>query len=101
MSYARHVRVLIPLLPYLARDNASRYPAGKGLPVMQPVFLPLINVELLPVERNYKNDVHREYNSRRKKYFSSSNLSIICAKGQIKFSNWIMICFFIIYMWKI
>lgn len=24
MSYARHVRVLIPLLPYLARDNASR-----------------------------------------------------------------------------
>lgn len=55
MSYARHVRVLIPLLPYLARDNASRHPAGKGLPVMQPDFLPLINVELLPVGRNYKN----------------------------------------------
>lgn len=90
MSYARHVRVLIPLLPYLARDNASRHPAGKGLPVMQPAFLPLINVELLPVGRNYKNDVQREYNS--PSTFLTRIFQFICGKkGQIEFSNWIFL----------
>lgn len=41
--------------------------------VMQPAFLPLINLELLPVGRNYSN---REYNSRREKVLTR----IICAK---------------------
>lgn len=45
MSYACHVRVLIPLLPYLARDSPSRRPAYKELPAAHRASLPLLNVE--------------------------------------------------------